>query len=83
MMDKRIYELIQFLKEETDQITLQENGEVYCWIPYNHMNEFSELVGCSAFDDGGIEAILQHNCVFLIINDLLDFFGIDHEIFKE
>ena len=82
-MDKKVYEIIQFLKERTDQITLQENGDIYCWIPYDCMDEFSKLIGCSSFDDGGIKAILQCDCVFLVINDLLDFFGIDQEIFKE
>lgn len=78
-MDKKVYKIIQFLKE----ITAQENGDIYCWIPYDRMDEFSKLIGCSSFDDGGIEATLQHDCVFLVINDLLDLFDIDHEIFKE
>ena len=82
-MDKKVYKIIQFLKERTNQLTFQENGDIYCWIPYDFMDEFSKLIGCSAFDDGGIEATLQRDGVFLVINDLLDFFGIDHEIFKD
>ncbi len=82
MVNKEI-RLVEFLKEHADQITVQENGEIYCWLPFYQLETFTELAGYSSFDEGGIDSKIQRDCIWFTLNDLLDHHGIDHEVFSE
>lgn len=82
MVNKEI-RLVEFLKEHADQISVQKNGEIYCWLPFDHLETFTKLAGYSSFDDGGIDANIQYDCIWFILNELLDCHGIDHEVFSE
>ena len=49
------------------------------WIPFRLLDEFAEICGYGAFDEGGIECHLQYEYVCLDLVEVCDYFGIDPE----
>ena len=81
-MDKETDEIVQFFKNDVCQIEIKENGEVWCWVWYFNMEKLSEIVSLNGINEGGIEARLQGDCIFFVANEILDYYGIDHDIFE-
>lgn len=81
-MTKEQYEFVRFLENSTQAPTLQENGDLYCWIAFDELSELTRLVGHDFFCEGGLDVNLQGDCVCIVINDLLEHMDIDKEVFK-
>jgi len=85
-MDKQQYDFIKLLENGVQAPTKKENGDtkdIYCWLYYDQLDRLVEIIGPNYFqDDGGMDAKIQNGCVFMIINDLLEYMGIDPEIFE-
>lgn len=80
-MDKRQYDLVKFLENKTQELRLQENGDLYCWVGFDELGKLTEIIGYDYLCEGGIDVNLQSDCVVITINDLLDYFGIDEDVF--
>ena len=80
-MDKEVYEIVQFFKNDVCQLEVRPDGEIWCWVWYFNLEKLSKLINIYHVNDSGIDAKLQGDTVFFVANSILDFYEIDHEIF--
>lgn len=83
MMDKEQYQLVELLKNAYQGPTEQEDGYIYCWLKFDQLEKFANIVGSDYLtEDGGMDARIQDNCVCIVINELLEHFDIDKNVFE-
>ncbi len=67
--------LVVFLKEEAELDW--RNDRLICWIDFDDLREFTQIVGCNYLCEGGIPVNLQDDQIAFEINDLLEYEGIE------
>lgn len=82
MMDNRQYKLVKLLEQASQEPTKQENGDIYCWLSFCQLHDLVEIVGEGYFCEGGVDVNLQGDCVCMVINDLLEYMGIEESVFE-
>lgn len=65
--------LYDFLKEN-ETVLAMSNKEItaYVFIDFCDLERFSEIVGPSVFDDGGVEAVIKDRYVVVTLNDIFE-----------
>lgn len=70
-------ELYKFINDNS--IEIDWRGEnLYVWIPFYRLEEFTELLGCDNFAEGGEDVYLQYDCICIDLVDVCDRYDIDH-----
>gem|GEM_PF-4491277 len=76
-MDLSGYKMIKFISNCEYRIE-KESQSVILWIPFYKLSEFTNILGYDYFSEGGEDVNLQHNCIALEIQDLMEWFEIYH-----
>ncbi|TCI99952.1 hypothetical protein [Cytobacillus praedii] len=53
--------------------------KLYIWIRFYDLREFTDLIGCDWFDEGGEDVSLQYDCICMDLVDICDNHEIDPE----
>lgn len=70
---------------------LNENGiemghdlpTVFAFVPFDLLEDFSEMISYSFFDDGGYDkCVLKKDCLCIDLNELCEYHGIEVEDIK-
>ncbi len=82
VMDKQQYKLVEFLKNASQQPT-KVDDELLVWISLNELEKFVSLVGHGYLCENGLDVNLQYDCICFNCKDVLDYFGIELDVFDE
>jgi hypothetical protein len=78
-LDKQDFDIALFFLNHEHSVT--NDGKIISWIPLMELEIFTELLGYNFLDEGGVGVKLQYDGIALEINEILEYFEIDEQIF--
>lgn len=83
-MNKEVVsDIYEFLKEH--EIGLYKDGDevrAYVIVDYYDLKEFTNVVGSSTFDDGGLEVTMRDGYIVIDLNEIFEGYGHDISNYK-
>lgn len=70
---------LQLYKFCEDSEIAWRGDKLILWVPFYRIKEFTEMLGYSNFDEGGLEVHLFSDCLALELNDLCEAHDIEPE----
>lgn len=67
-----LYEFLQNTAQETGMWKENEKVIAYVHIQFDYLAEFSQIVGCGVFDEGGIDVKMFSDTICIELNDIFE-----------
>ena len=69
--------LYKFICENRIEINWGDDDHLILWVPFYHLQDFTDMIGDNYLSDGGHDVNLQRHCVALDIIPICEYFDVE------
>lgn len=81
-MDKTQYKLVELIENSCQAPRKLKDGQILAWIYHSQIEDFVEIIGYDFLCEGGFDVNLQSNCICINLKEVIDYMGIDEDVFE-